>query len=239
MIPGDPKCDDLQDHLVDLDAGEGTPEMRAHLESCAVCQARLRDSRLLRGALARLQPVPLPEDFAAQVHARLPAPLRTTAQVRPAKARAPALRWLGAAAAVAIAAGLSAVVLRFSAQPPSVDMTVAQLVGVDVDLGADRALSQVHMHIDLPEGLQLESDDAVLAAMRSLDYTTDLHAGSNRLSLVLRAARSGVHRVQVRVDAGGEQAAMDVVLRVAPNEHARAATELRFATAGLRLGDAS
>lgn len=230
MTPSVPvSCETVRQELAEACAPGAAAELRAHLASCPACARLAQDVRTLELALRELPPVPLPAGFEANLRGRLAELPRERALrhglTRPAFLRA----GLAFASVLAVAVGL------WLAQPRTapVEMVQRELVSVEVEVEAVAATSGVAVEITLPEGLAVQSDDPRLASLRTLAWTTELAAGTNRFALVLRADAPGDQRVHVALTAEGRHAETDLAVRVRPEgEHARFAPWSRGVLAG-------
>ncbi len=206
------RCNAVVDHLADLVDGCGPAELRAHLATCPRCGALVRDSVAVRQALGAVPAVPLPRGFEHELLARLQ---RVAAARQAPPARAP-FRFAFAGLALATAA-LLLVVGGFwlSRRPlPALDMGLTQLVSVEVEVQAAAAAEDVRVEVTLPNGLEVASEDAELAPLHRLAWTTNLAPGSNRFTLVLRAAALGEQSLQIALASGAQRASAELRVRV-------------------------
>jgi len=210
---GEPLCDTLVDHLVDVCQGTAESRLQAHAVSCARCRVRVRDTQALARALQALPAVALPAGFEAQLQARLQALAPAPMPDRPESMTG-----------LALAAALACTVLLATwvswPRLPAVDMLTTQLVSLDVEIETAMALPGTHLQVALPAGLKLATQAAELQGLQELRWTQDLQPGRNRFTLVLQANDAGQHRVRVQVTAAGEHAHMDLLVRVAAGEQA-------------------
>lgn len=239
-----PGCASVREHLADLCDGVGGPEDQAHLRTCAPCAALVRDAVTVRGSLTALPPVALPVGFEATLATRLErvAATRRVRATRRSFVSPVIVRGAWAAVAVAVVAFAGLWLLRPAS--PSVDVIVTELVSVEVEVLAARALASVQVTIALPDGLEVASDDERLVALRTLAWSTDLAPGANRFGLVVRAASAGDHQLRVALASGADHATMDLAVhaRRRGEQAARFIGSVALASAPrltLRLGDDS
>lgn len=209
-------CQDVIDVLVDLADGHGPDWAQQHAQTCATCSMRVAESRMLHRTLRSMPQIALPDDFSAALQAKLQA--RAPQQ----KEEVSWLRtWRMALALPALATVLFAIVWLRMSGPAAVHIQSKQQVNVEIDIEAAQAMHDVAMRIELPKGLELVTEDPNLVDLHMLAWNESFVAGKNHFSFVLRAATPGEHRVHVAASADGQQAAMDVVVRVEnPQEHA-------------------
>jgi len=207
-----PGCASVREHLTDLCDGVGGTGDQAHLRTCVGCAALVRDAVAVHGSLTALPQVALPAGFEATLSTRLErvAATRRVKATRRSFASPLVVRSAWAAVAVAVVAFAGLWLLRPAS--PSVDVMVTELVSVEVEVQAARALAGVQVTIALPAGLEVASDDERLVALRTLAWSTDLAPGANRFELVVRAASAGDHQLRVALASGADHATMDLAV---------------------------
>jgi hypothetical protein len=184
----------LDEHLDATLAPENERAVAAHLEECPDCAARVAEERELRRALRDL-PVPPPgQDLLAGARKRA--------------RRQRQHRQLTALGSLGIAAGLLLAVVfgpfqvfgdgPEMARTTQVALTPGQTERVKLVFNSPRAMEQVTLHLELPEGVEL----AGYPNQRRLEWQTRLEAGRNLLELpvVLTGSTGGPLRAGIRYD---------------------------------------
>ncbi|UCE88422.1 MAG: zf-HC2 domain-containing protein [Pseudomonadota bacterium] len=151
--------------------------LEAHLESCAACDARIKDERELRAALRALPVPPMRRGFTDQVFDKV------------VQASTPRRRSLAPVFGVAMAAGL-AVALVVSALLPNQtgphmhsvqSLTLDQVRTVELSMNSQSELEDVTLTIRVPDGVEIEG----FPGQREVSWQTRLDAGVNVLALPL------------------------------------------------------
>ncbi len=198
-------CDAARDSLVA--AGEGTlgelaqRRFEAHLAACDDCRAAARAYAGLR-ALREQAAVEPPAGLFERV-------VRRSVEHEPPVTSGSRF-WLGAGIGAAVAASLIVALLTAGVLPGIAPQTVP-VAALQLSLGEPR---NVNIAIDMLEDLPGAEISVVLsggieldgyAGRRELRWTTDLKAGTNRLTLPLVAVGEGGGRLLVRVGHGARE----------------------------------
>ena len=122
MVPGDEMlCGSYDADYSALLDGELTPEreaeLRAHVDSCARCQARLEALRRVDANLTALLAPPVADDLRARLQARIDVERPTSASLPGRIAPRRPRRWLGTPAISAAVAAAAAIALYLALSP--------------------------------------------------------------------------------------------------------------------------
>lgn len=176
-------CRTLRENLDALEQGTLDAELfaraDAHLRQCRACQAFRSDIAMLRRAL-RTAPLPaVPEDLTERAMLRIAGRRRV-----PAAAIAASL-----VAAVALVTGLLMGVPGTPDEPAVATSGQWQNRTVHLSVNAPAPMDAVRFRVELPTAVEVRGHPG----RRTLEWTDDLVAGANRLSipLVLMNGREG------------------------------------------------
>lgn len=186
------------------DASLGPLERRrldAHLATCPDCRAAALALDGLR-QLRSQAPVEPPAGLFERIMGR---------SQQPAGQSAPRSRfWLGAGVGAAVAASvmvalLTTGVLSGVSPPPAGETALRVSLGeprdVNIAIDMDHDLEAAEITVVLSGGIELDG----YAGRRELSWTTDLKAGTNRLTLPIVAVGEGGGRLMVRVGHGDKE----------------------------------
>lgn len=168
-----------------LDGGLGSAragELRAHASACGACQVRLQAAVDLNQRLRQL-PVPAPAPgYAARVFAAVRKSNRPSmlsaglgfALAASVTAAVSLSLWFGQAGPGAVAVTASG-----GTRAPTLMLTLDEVKPVRLVFRSPRALTGVTVHLQLPDGVELEG----FPDQRELSWQADLQAGPNSLDL--------------------------------------------------------
>ena len=197
-------CTDAQQHIDDyLDAAldhDTVAQMDAHLGRCEACRDELEKSRYLLAQLQELPSVQMPAGFARQAFRK--------ARAAHADGQGPRHKhWFAAGFGGALAAGLMlAMVLgpmkgMLVPVVSEISMSVHESRSLNVVFNAPEAMEDVELQLVLTDGLEL----AGRPGKRELRWQTSLKAGKNRLSIPVRALKSGSESLLARLYKDGQE----------------------------------
>lgn len=182
------QCETVQNQLDDLLDGvietQQAAALHAHIQGCEGCRKAWQLTRELSQHLAELPAIQPRAGYEGRVLAFL-----NTAQTTARPRQRSLGLWFGAGFATAFAAIL-AVALLFNVplNPHSdslpvmtVEMAPMQVRKVDLVFNSPRAIANTALRIELPKGTEI----AGYPDQHSLEWTTSLKAGRNRLTLPL------------------------------------------------------
>lgn len=208
-------CTDVQQNIDDYLDGvlehETVVWMESHLVLCEKCNAELEQSRYLLTQLEALPLVPMRAGFMQQAFK----------QARDAheKAQKPKHKhWFAAGFGGALAAGvMMALVLgpmktmfMPAVMVTEISMSVQESRTLNVVFNAPEAMDGVELELVLTDGLEL----AGRPGKRQLRWQTSLKAGKNRLTIPVRALRSGNESLVARLHSNGQQKEFRIQLDV-------------------------
>lgn len=170
---------------------ENNGALLRHLHRCSECRDYAEELRLVN--LLRTMPAPEPSDYFEERMLNAALPKRR-------KAVHTSLRkWQLATAASLLVAVLAAVPNWRSPAPQPLESSVALPVSLSLD--TPRALQGAVISVSLPDNLALEG----YGDTRELQWQADLNAGTNRLTLPVRARTQSSAQILIRVEHNGAQ----------------------------------
>jgi anti-sigma factor RsiW len=209
------ECHEAQDAFTDaLEETLATDDRLAfehHLASCEACKKSFVQFVAVVQLLAKVTPVPVPEDLAEGILKGLRQASRPVGgrASRTTRARAVKPRWnhffsglVGAAATVAAVfvwsylPGVGVPTLEARAVP------VSQDVAVHIQFEADERLDGVVFQVDLPEGLKFIDDSSSPLLAQSVSWRGALEKGKTVVPIVVRGTRPGNYTIEAVVRKG-------------------------------------
>jgi anti-sigma factor RsiW len=146
-------------------------EVRAHIDACPACRARLASLRRVDRSLAELSPPALPADLRTRLQSRIERP-----GARPLGRRAPGgrRRWLAAPAAAAAAAAAAAILYLAPGEPePSAVVARNATAPSSPEIAGADGVPEV-----LPLGIESVEDLDVIANLELLEAFVALDGGT-------------------------------------------------------------
>lgn len=217
-------CTDVQQNIDDYLDGvldrEGMAQMDSHLTDCEGCRDELKQSRILLSQLKDLPVIAMRRGFSQQAFKR-------ARLVHDVKAKHK--HWFAAGFGGAIAAGLMLVMvmgpMRTMFMPLEevgvISMSVQEERSLRVVFNAPEAMEDVELELVLTEGLELASRPG----KRKLRWQTSLKAGKNRLTIPVRALKSGSELLLARLHKNGKEKEFRIQLDIRDNSVSVEATD--------------
>lgn len=208
------KCEDVSAGLSGAIGGAIDPPVAEHLAACEDCRNALRAVEALHAEREAPVPEPRAGAWARVLRAASAAPPAT---VRPARGFWTGLA-VGAAAAAAAVAVLSALDLPGDTGAAAPSVTLALHRPQEVSIGIDSAapLTGVEIHVALHGAIDLRGFEG----QRDLHWITDLDSGVNELTLPVVATGPSGGQLVVEVHHGGERRRFRVDVRATASDDA-------------------
>jgi len=177
------------------------------------------DPEILRRALRRLpEPEPRPgfvdQALARAAHAHRPVAPRSQRTPRRAGFLARWETWFGAAVGGAVAATLTAVLLRpvvqNESQPLGIALALHETRDIDVLIDSERVLKDATIHISASGAVALDGFEND----HEIDWHADLERGSNLLSLPVVARSAGKGQLVAVIEHDGRSRRVTIALTV-------------------------
>jgi hypothetical protein len=217
-------CAEAKMILPGLAGGDATgaraEEARAHANTCESCGVLWADLEATVALCRRAGAEPLPDGFAAELHAQLlaagPPPASMLNRVRRVLAARPLASM---AAAMALAACLAiGVTLRVTRTAPATAgdthrVPQSKIALVKVDFVADAPVDDVAFEVLLPDGLRFYSRGEALPE-HSFQWHGKLVAGSNPIPIAVKGERPGTYHVIAHATGPDLDVVQDVIIEV-------------------------
>ncbi|MEB3283825.1 MAG: zf-HC2 domain-containing protein [Candidatus Sericytochromatia bacterium] len=182
-----------------------------HLASCDACRKAFAQFVSVVQLLAKVTPVPVPEDLAERILNGLRQVSRPVggraSRTTPARAVKP--RWNHFLSGLVGAAATAAAVFVWSYLPgvgvPKLEaraVPVSQDVAVHIQFEADERLDGVVFQVDLPEGLKFIDDSSSPLLAQSVSWRGALEKGKTVVPIVVRGTRPGNYTIEAVVRKG-------------------------------------
>ncbi|GAB4294487.1 MAG: hypothetical protein Kow0090_09210 [Myxococcota bacterium] len=227
-------CDEAKKRLVEYARNELSDaereKVQSHLNGCGECSRELEKVTLLVSVLSEERNITYepPPAFGDELHKRLAeANLRDKKAELRSEKKLYFLRLVPPLALAAVLLLVFGVALGFylagvnRAEQPLLDVSVTTAVvpvnhplKMKISYESETRLGDVSFSIELPEGIIFETDDAEIAALKSLKWRGTLEKGKTVIPFAVRAISPGDYKIIARAEKEGLVHNHEIVLKV-------------------------